>query len=44
MEKEKIQKIAKTVVIAIVIGFGFWILSFGFRLIWEVVKSIYLNW
>lgn len=44
MEKEKIQKIARAVGVIAAVALGFWILSFGAMMLWEVVKSMYQNW
>jgi hypothetical protein len=39
--KTKLRKVLETIGIIVVLAFGFWILSFGFRFIWEAVKVIF---
>jgi len=41
---DKKEKIIKAVLVIAGSIFGFWILSLGFRIIWEAVKSMYQNW
>jgi hypothetical protein len=39
--KEKLTKIAETIGIIIVLGFGLFILSMGFRFLWEAARAIF---
>jgi hypothetical protein len=39
--KNKLTKILESIGIIIVIGFGLWILSLGFRFLWEAAKVIF---
>jgi hypothetical protein len=39
--KEKLTKVLETIGIVLILGFGFWVLSLGFRFIWEAVKVIF---
>jgi hypothetical protein len=39
--KTKLTKVLETIGIIMVLTFGFWILSFGFRFIWEAVKVVF---
>jgi len=41
---DKKEKIIKAVLVIAVSIFGFWILSIGFRIVWEAIKSMYQNW
>lgn len=41
---DKKEKIIKAVLVIAGSIFGFWILSIGFRIIWEAIKSMYQNW
>lgn len=41
MEKSKTEKIITSVVLIAAAVFGFWVLSLGFRIIWEAVKAIF---
>jgi hypothetical protein len=39
--KEKLTKIAETIGMIIVLGFGLFILTMGFRFLWEAAKAIF---
>jgi hypothetical protein len=41
MTPEKRDAIIKFIVSIGIVGFGLWILSFGFRMIWEVIKAAF---
>jgi len=41
MEKDSKEKIVKFVFVTAAVIFGFWILSFGFRILWEAVKAMF---
>lgn len=38
MTPEKRDAIIKLILVTIGVGFGLWILSMGFRFLWEVIK------
>jgi hypothetical protein len=38
MTPEKREAIIKLILVIIGVGFGLWILSMGFRFLWEVIK------
>ena len=39
--KNNFEKIAEAVFIIAMLTFGFWVLSLGFRLIWEFLKIVF---
>ena len=39
--KNKLEKIVEAVFTIVMITFGFWVLSLGFRFIWEAVKVVF---
>jgi len=41
--KEKLAKIAETIMIIVILGFGLFVLSLGFRFLWEAAKVIFKN-
>lgn len=41
---DKKEKIIKAVLVIAGSIFGFWILSLGFRIVWEAIKAMYNNW